>query len=138
MKVLHHAPDAWTLFEQDRSLFLKVQVTGGKFAYSVLIRLDGEESHGYRVDGREFIAAYARVIDASMAAGRDSPVHPRDVAALYATRAGDALEEWLARPNEPVEPAHRPTEAMRAINPAAPAPPTQPSEPTEPDASPSG
>jgi hypothetical protein len=133
MRVLHHAPDAWTLFEQDRALFLKVQVTGGKFAYSVLIRLDGAESHEYRLDGRDFIAAYARVIDASMAAGRDSPFHPRDVAALYATRAADALEDFLARPSVPVEPEHRPTETMHAIEVPAPAEPTGP---TEPDATP--
>ena len=135
MKVLHHAPDAWTLFEQERAVLLKVQVTGGKFAFSVLIRLDAEESHNYRLDGREFIAAYARVIDASMSAGRDSPFHPRDVAALYASRAADAIEEFLARPSEPVEPEHRPTETMRAIEPSAP-PPSM--DPKEPDTSASG
>lgn len=116
MKVVQHIPDDWTLFQQGRELFLKVHTGKSLSAYTVLFRLDGDESHAYRLDGLEFIAKYARVIDASLASDRGSPFRVRDVAALYAASATEAIEAWLAQP----PPAPAPVE-----EPAAP-PPTEP------------
>ena len=105
MKVVQHVADAWTLFEQGRELFLEVHTGKGSFAYAVLLRLDGDETHAYRTEGLEFIEKYARAIDGSLLAkGKDSPVHARDVAALYAGRAAEALDEWLGKqPAPPVD-----------------------------------
>jgi hypothetical protein len=106
MKVIKHVPDDWTLLEQGRELFLKVHTGRSLDAFSVLFRLDGEETRAYRVDGLDFIAKYARVIDASLATDRGSPFRVRDVAALYVARAVEAIEAWVAQ-----HPEHGPARA---------------------------
>jgi hypothetical protein len=114
MKVVKHVADHWTLFEQGRELFLKVHTGKDAFAYTVLLRLDGDETYAYRTEGLDFVEKYARAIDTSLLTkGKQSPVHSRDVAALYAGRAAEALEDWLAKqpaPEPEPEPAPPPVD----------------------------
>jgi hypothetical protein len=106
MKVIAHAADHWTLFEQGRELFLKVHTGKAAFAYTVLVRLDGDETYAYRTDGLDFIDKYAKLIDAKLGEGKGTAIRARDVAALYAGRAAEALEAWLAK--QPVAPPPAP------------------------------
>lgn len=97
MKVIDHVPDAWTLFRQGQELFLDAHCLRGGFAFSVLIRLDADETYAYRTDGHAFAEGLAHTIAASMAMqGAESPYRPRDVAPLYSDRVALALEEWHA------------------------------------------
>jgi hypothetical protein len=97
MKVVDHAEGAWTLYRLGQDLFLEVTCRGGTFAYSVLVRLDGTETHAYGMGGREYATSLAAGIRASMAAGA-SPYSARDVAGLYSDKVAAAMEAWHARP----------------------------------------
>jgi hypothetical protein len=99
MKVIDHLTDAWTLFRQGQELFLDTHCQRGGFGFSVLIRLDAQETYAYRTDGHAFVEQLARDIAASIAtAGAASPYQARDVAPLYSDRVASALEAWHAAP----------------------------------------
>jgi hypothetical protein len=120
MKVIDHVPDAWTLFRQGQELFLDAHCQRGAFGFSVLLRLDAEETYAYRVDGHAFAEALARAIAVSMAGGGESPYRSRDVAPLYSDRVAVALEAWHARPTPESGPGAVLDEADEADGESAP------------------
>ena len=95
MKVIEHGPNAWHLFAQRQELFLEVHCRGGAFAHSVLLRLDADETRAYGIEGRVFLDALARAVQAAIA-GDGGSYRKRDVAGLYSDKIAGAMEEWLA------------------------------------------
>src|SRR5690349_13506312 len=106
MKVVDHVPDSWTLFRQGQELFLDAHCSRGGFGFSVLVRLDANETYAFRAgDGHAYIEGLAHEIAGSMAtAGDASPYKARDVAPLYSDRVASALEAWHAGPPKSASP----------------------------------
>ena len=96
MKVIEHAPGAWTLLADGHALFFDVQCKRDAFTYSVLLRLDAAESHAASVDGRPFLEQFAAAVRAeATAAPKDGGRWiGRDVAALYAEKMATAMEAY--------------------------------------------
>src|SRR5690349_11306572 len=96
MKVVDHAEGAWTLYRLGQELFLEAACHRGAFGFSVLIRLDGDETHAYGMGGRHYAGTLATSIRTSMA--NDEPTYAkRDVAGLYSDKVAAAVEAWHAR-----------------------------------------
>ena len=70
----------------------------GHFGYSVLIRLDAQETTDYCVDGRAFLGRLAQAIQDTRTGqrGSTSPYQARDVAPLYSDKIASAVEAWQA------------------------------------------
>jgi hypothetical protein len=105
MKVIEHGPGAWYLFVQGQALFLEVRCKRAAFAHSMLLRLDADETRAYGIDGRTFLDALAKAVQADVA-GDGAVYRKRDAAGLYSVRIAEAMEEWLAdrTGNSPGEP----------------------------------
>jgi hypothetical protein len=103
MRVLDHEPQAWTLFGERGALYLEASCKHGHFGFSVLIRLDAQETTDYCVDGRAFLARLAKAIQDSRTGvrGNASPYQARDIATLYSDKIAAAVEAWEAGEGAP-------------------------------------
>jgi hypothetical protein len=95
MKVVDHVAGAWTMYVQGQDLFLEAACVRGAFGFSVLLRLDADETHAFGVDGRTYAGQLAAAVRTSMM-GSGSPFAARDVATLYSDRVATAMEAWRA------------------------------------------
>jgi hypothetical protein len=106
MRVLDHEPHAWFLLGERGALFLDAHCQHGAFGYSVLIRLDAQETMDYCNGGRDYLGQLAKAIQDARTGqrGSDSPYNARDVAPLYSDKIATAVEAWQAEHPAPRDP----------------------------------
>jgi hypothetical protein len=96
MLIADHAPHAWILFQTETELLLDVNCNHSAAGYSILIRLNDQETADYNREGHSYLDRLARSVQD---AGPGSVLQGRDVTNHYAKQCAEAFAKWRAVQN---------------------------------------